>query len=63
MLSKKIYSLHKIESKVFIEKISQEYNFEIIKIIPFNLRLKKTYKFHKRNIYDVYAGLWILNKK
>ncbi len=61
-ISNVIYSIHKIESKNFIEVISKEYNFKIEEIITEKLILKKTYKFHKTNKYNVDIGIWILRK-
>ncbi len=60
--SSTIYSLHKIESKPFIKKITEEYNFHIEEILERNFLLKKTYPFHKKNKYLVKIGIWILRK-
>ena len=62
-VSKKIYSLHKINTAKFIEKITEDYGFKAKKIIRFKLPLKKSYHFHtkKRVIIDI--GCWILEKR
>jgi len=61
-ISDKIYSIHKIESEKFIETISKEYGFKVLKIIPLNMQLKKSYNFHKKKMYKIGVGLWILSK-
>jgi len=61
--SKVVYSIHKIESKNFIETISKEYGFKVEEIVRENILLKKTYKFHKSNKYYVNSGIWILRKQ
>ena len=58
-----IYSLHKIESKNFINKISKNNSFKVIKIYPFDFLIKKTYNFHKSDRYYVKVGCWYLKKQ
>ena len=60
-LGNTIYSLHKITSKGFIKKLVK-YSFRI-KIKEISVPLKKTYEFHKKRIYYVECGIWILNRK
>lgn len=62
-ISKNIYSIHKIESKNFIEKIAQENDFKIEEIIPIKLLIKKVYEFHKKKYHYTDVGIWILRKK
>src|SRR3989338_9917662 len=50
-ISKKIYSIHKIESMNFIEKLCKENNFTVLNIIEKNLTINKTYRFHKYKKY------------
>ena len=61
-VSKKIYSIHKIESEGFIKKIAVENNFMLNKIMPLIFSIKQTQKFHKRPIYRFKAGCFILSK-
>ena len=61
-ISKKIYSIHKIESKNFIEKLCKENNFAIKYVMKFKFPLKKSYKFHKKERYYVDVGLWCIEK-
>ena len=58
-----IFSIHKIESKKFIESLCNENKFKVIKIIFKKLLLKKTYKFHSKKEYSVDVGLWLLFKE
>ncbi len=61
--SKKIYSFHKIESQRFIEALADEYNFVLEEVLKFKFPLKKTQKFHTKNVHKVEVGCFILNKK
>ncbi len=58
--SNKVYSIHKIESKKFIEKMCSENGFIVEEIIPKTFFIKKTYKFHTKRRYSVDVGVWIL---
>jgi len=58
--SKSIYSIHKIESKDFINKLCKENNFKVETIKEFKILLKKTQKFHKKERYYVHVGCWYL---
>jgi len=61
-ISKKIYSIHKIESKNFIEKLCKENNFTVKYLMKFKFPLRKSYKFHKKERYYVDVGLWCIEK-
>lgn len=52
-ITKTIYSFHKTSTKVFIEKISKDYNFKIKEQIDFKFPLKATQKFHKKRIENI----------
>ena len=58
----KIYSIHKIESKGFIDLLSSEKGFKVLDIIEREFILKKTYKFHSKSKYGFKVGIWILNQ-
>jgi len=60
-LSDKIYSLHKIESKKFIESLIKG-RFFVREIIEIKLPLRKSYEFHKKKIYYVSTGLWVMER-
>ncbi len=60
---KKVYSIHKIESKDFIEKLCGDNNWKVNGIEKVNFIIKKIYKFHKREKYSVKVGIWELEKK
>lgn len=57
-----IYSLHKIESKAFIQQLAKENNFTVEEILEREFILKKTYAFHKKKHYPVKVGIWTLRK-
>lgn len=61
-VSKKIYSIHKVESKNFIKALAKENNFLLNKIIPLIFSIKQTQKYHKRPIYRFKAACFILHK-
>src|SRR3989344_2668581 len=57
-----IYSFHKIESEKFIDSFCRDNNFIAKKIFVFDFPLKKTQKFHKKELYKVKVGVWRLNR-
>lgn len=61
-ISDKIYSIHKITSENFVKQFSKDNNFEIVGLIPFNLSLKKTYKFHRKRRYNVEVACFVLKR-
>jgi len=61
-ISRKIYSIHKIESKKFIEKLCKDNNFAVNYIMKFKFPLRRSYKFHKKERYYVDVGLWCIEK-
>jgi putative methylase len=61
-ISQKIYSLHKIESKEFIQELSNKHCFSVLGIIDIDFVLKKTMRYHKKTNYNVKVGCWILEK-
>jgi len=62
-ISNRIYSLHKIESKDFIQKLTKEKNFEVSGIMQFKFPLKQTFDFHKKKIHRIKVGCWCLKRK
>jgi len=62
-VSKKIYSIHKIESKDFINALCKENNFIVKDIIEFDFGIKKTMWFHKKKEHKIRVGCWILEKR
>ncbi len=58
-----IYSLHKIESKKFIEKLCEENGFELKNMIHINYSLKRQFEFHTKKIKKIKIGLFIMRRK
>ena len=61
-ISKSIYSIHKIESKGFIEKFSKDNKFKVIDIKKLSFPIKHSYKFHKKPKVEIEIGCWHLRK-
>ena len=61
-LAQHIYSIHKIESKSFLEQISKEYCFHCKKLFTTNFLLKKSFPFHRKKAYPVLVGCWFFEK-
>ena len=61
-LTKRVYSFHKLASKVFIDAISKDYGFKITGLLRFSFPLKQTMKFHKKRIRRIEVGCWRLDK-
>jgi len=57
-----IYSMHKIESEKFIEKICEENNFTVLEIMEKEFTIKKIYKFHTKEKHQVKIAVWHLTK-
>ena len=57
-----IYSIHKIESKTFIQKLATEHHFFVQEILERDFLIKKTYSFHKKKTYPVPIGIWSIRK-
>jgi len=62
MISKIVYSFHKIESDDFIRKLSEAYGFEIKNQFIFDFPLKKTMDFHRKKLERIKVGCWKLVK-
>lgn len=61
--SKNIYSIHKIESKKFIENFCKNNDLFIRNIYKYKFLIKKTYKFHTKKSYFVEVGCWYLKNE
>jgi putative methylase len=61
-LANSVYSFHKIESKEFINNLTRDTNFKVIKILKFKFPIKKTLFFHKKKAYLVDVGCWLLKR-
>ncbi len=57
-LAKVIYSFHKLETERFVNKISEDYGFEITHLWKFDFPIKATYSFHKKKIQRIKVGCW-----
>ena len=62
-VAKKIYTIHKIESGVFIDKICQENSFIVENILEFDFPIKKSMWFHRKKEHVVKVGCWVLEKR
>jgi len=60
--SRKVYSLHKLESRNFIEAIAKDNNFKIKNVLTLKFPIKKSQKFHTKTQHIVKVGLFILEK-
>lgn len=55
-----IYSLHKTESKNFIEAFANDNTFNVKRLLDFDFPIKATQKFHKKKLYKFKVGLFLL---
>ena len=55
-----VYTLHKPESKDFIEAISGDNGFRVASYIEYEMPLKAAMKHHTRKIYRIKVGCWRL---
>ncbi|MCK4860117.1 MAG: methyltransferase, partial [Candidatus Omnitrophica bacterium] len=61
-LTKVIYSFHKLETERFVNKISEDYSFNITHLWKFDFPIKSTYNFHKKIIQRIKVGCWRMKK-
>lgn len=57
-----IYSLHKSESKDFVEKLSKDSGFKVLEIKRFNFLLKQTMHYHAKRIQRVDVSCFKIGK-
>lgn len=57
-----IYSMHKIESKAFIDQLAKDNEFIVNRTYEYNFPLKQTLAFHKKRIYRVHIGCFRIIK-
>ncbi len=57
-----IYSIHKIESKQFIQALAKEHGYQVVEVLPLQFPLGQTFGFHTTKKYLVKTGLWKLEK-
>ncbi len=62
-LSNKIYTFHKFETKVFIDKLITSENFITRNLWKFNFPLKNTMQMHSKRIQYIDVGCWLIEKK
>ncbi|MBS3152792.1 methyltransferase [Candidatus Woesearchaeota archaeon] len=57
-----IYSIHKIESKNFIEKLCEERDFAVQNIVERDFAIGKIYRFHKKEKHKFKVGIWTIKR-
>src|SRR3989338_4606872 len=60
--SDNVYSIHKIESRKFIESLSRENHFKVIEVIEKEFSIKKSYEFHTNKRHTFVSGIWVLKR-
>lgn len=58
-----VYSIHKVESKRFIESFSKDNGYSITHYWEFLWPLKQTMAFHKKRIQRINVGCWRMEKE
>jgi putative methylase len=61
-VSKVVYSMHKWSTGGFVEAISKDYGFDIVRVWRYNFPIKAQFHFHKKVVKDVDVGLWKMEK-
>jgi putative methylase len=57
-----VYSMHKITSKRFIEEFAKDSGFKVTHVLPFEMRLVRTMKHHRKPAVKVEVGVWRMVK-
>lgn len=58
-----VYSLHKSESKGFVDAFARDHGFRVTNVIDFEMPLKATMKMHRRRIYRIKVSLFRLERQ
>ena len=58
-----VYTFHKQESASFIARLAAERGFIVTHILPFDIPLKATQRFHTKKIHRVRIACWRLEKQ
>lgn len=58
----RIYSIHKIEAKNFINALCKDNGFKILDVLEREFTIKKSYKFHTKSKYGFRVGIWVLGR-
>ena len=58
-----IYTIHKVETKEFIDSFVAKGSFEVTGFEEKDFALKKSMNFHKSEKYNVRVGIWMLKRK
>lgn len=61
-IADRVYSFHKIESREFIDKFSNDNQFKSTLIFKFKFPLKWSYEYHKKPVRNIIVGIWKLEK-
>lgn len=57
-----VYSLHKLESKQFLDSFSRDHGYRATLLLTFHLPLRQTHHFHTKRRHFVDIGLWQIEK-
>lgn len=57
-----IFTIHKVESKQFMEALCKDHDFEITHFWPYEFGLKQQYSHHTRRMEYIQVGCWRLEK-
>ena len=57
-----IYSVHKIESKKFIQKLVEDNNFQVVEILKFSFPLKASMQHHTKKVKRLDVGCWVIQR-
>ena len=58
-----VYSMHKYNTKRFVEAISRDFNFMITHHWRYDFPIKATFSFHKKPVKNIDVGLWRMEKR
>ncbi|MBW2988208.1 DNA methylase [Candidatus Woesearchaeota archaeon] len=58
-----VYSIHKITSKGFIEAFSRDNGFSVTHVLPYEMRLVRSMKHHKKPVVKVKVACWRLERR
>ena len=62
-IAEKVYSMHKLSTSKFVEKVARNNGFKVSKVFKVKLPLKKSYDFHRKNVEKIEVGCWFFEKQ
>jgi len=61
-MSTKIYSFHKLSTKIFIDKFVKDNGFKVKRVYKYSFPIKRKFWFHFKSVHNIEVGCWYIVK-